>query len=257
MKQPLHAAAQVEERAEVPHRHDAARHDVADAHRSADLVGPRLLFGLEDGAAPVPDPSLGAGDVTALAVGAGGEVRAVIDRRSIVGRDASGTWPELARSDDLAIDCLLATPSGVLAGTDEAHVLRLAEDGALVRDEAFDTVDGRDEWYTPWGGPPAVRSMALDLAGPESLPHRELVRRAARVLGTDVSVRALPYALALAFAWLAERLRSDPPLTPAMLGVLEHDDAIDPRPACDRLGIRLLPLDETLRRALLPEREPA
>jgi hypothetical protein len=129
------------------------------------LIGTKEgLFGLEGGAA-VPDPSLGARDVTALSVGAGGEVRAVLDRHSIVGRDASGGWPELARSDGLAIDCLLPTPSGLLAGTDEAHLLRLADDGSFARDDAFEAVDGRDDWYTPWGGPPAVRSMALDLAG--------------------------------------------------------------------------------------------
>ncbi|HEX5903078.1 MAG TPA: hypothetical protein VF028_08220 [Actinomycetota bacterium] len=130
------------------------------------LIGTRNgLFGLENGAAPVPDPSLGAQDVTAVDVGPGGEVRAVVDRHAIVGRDASGTWPELARSDDLAIDCLLSTPTGVLAGTDEAHVLRLADDGSFERDGSFDAIEGRDAWYTPWGGPPAVRSMAVDLAG--------------------------------------------------------------------------------------------
>lgn len=129
------------------------------------LIGTREgLFGLDGGAA-VPDPSLGARDVTALSVGPGGEVRAVVDRHGLVGRDASGTWPELARSDDLAIDCLLSTPTGVLAGTDPAHVVRLRDDGAFVRDEAFDAVEGRDEWFTPWGGPPAVRTMARDLAG--------------------------------------------------------------------------------------------
>ena len=96
---------------------------------------------------------------------------------------------------------------------------------------------------------------ALELAGPESLTHRELVLRAARVLGTQVEVRSLPYALVAAFAWLAETLMAEPPLTPAMLGVLEHDDAIDPGPACRRLGIALTPLDETLRRALLAGEE--
>jgi NADH dehydrogenase len=101
-----------------------------------------------------------------------------------------------------------------------------------------------------------VEREALDLAGPESLPHRELVARAARVLGTEVEVRAIPYAPVAAFAWLAERLLAEPPLTPAMLGVLLHDDAIDPSPACRRLGIRLTPLDETLRRALRAAEEP-
>jgi NADH dehydrogenase len=100
---------------------------------------------------------------------------------------------------------------------------------------------------------PELAREALDLAGPESLPHRELVARAARVLGTEVAVRSAPYGLVAAFAWLAEKALADPPLTTAMLGVLEHDDAIDPGPACRRLGIALTPLDETLRRALRGE----
>jgi NADH dehydrogenase len=100
-----------------------------------------------------------------------------------------------------------------------------------------------------------LERTALDLAGPESLPHRELVRRAARVLGTEVAIGSVPYAAVAAFAWLAERLLAEPPLTTAMLGVLLHDDAIDPGPACARLGIRLTPLDETLRRALLADEE--
>lgn len=90
----------------------------------------------------------------------------------------------------------------------------------------------------------------LELAGPESLPHRELVQRAARILGTQVRTAGIPLAVARGFAWLAERASADPPLTRAMLGVLEHDDAIDPEPACRRLGIALTPLDEALRDAL-------
>ncbi len=97
--------------------------------------------------------------------------------------------------------------------------------------------------------------MALDLAGPESLSHRDLVLRAARLLGTRVSVRSIPLAVAMSFAWLAEHLAADPPLTRAMLRVLEHDDDIDPTQACRHLGIQLTPLDETLRRALLANEE--
>jgi NADH dehydrogenase len=96
---------------------------------------------------------------------------------------------------------------------------------------------------------------ALDLAGPESLTHRDLVLRAARVLGREVTIRSIPHGLAFAFAWLAEKLLANPPLTPAMLGVLEHDDAIDSAEACRRLGISQTPLDETLRRALLAAQE--
>jgi hypothetical protein len=38
-----------------------------------------------------------------------------------------------------------------------------------------------------------------------------------------------------------------------MLGVLEHDDAIDPEPARAKLGIELTPLDAALREALAEE----
>jgi NADH dehydrogenase len=99
---------------------------------------------------------------------------------------------------------------------------------------------------------PGLDDAVLDLAGPESLSQRALVARAAAVLGVAAPrVLALPRSLALAGAWLAERLLADPPVTRAMLGVLDHDDRIDPAEACRRLGITLTPLDGTLRRCLL------
>lgn len=98
---------------------------------------------------------------------------------------------------------------------------------------------------------PGLEDAVLDLAGPESLPHRALVKRAAAVLGSRVSITRVPAALAYAAAWIAEHTSVDPPITRAMLGVLEHDDAIDPEPARVRLGIELTPLDAALREALL------
>jgi NADH dehydrogenase len=90
---------------------------------------------------------------------------------------------------------------------------------------------------------------ALDLAGPESLSHRAPVERAAALLSTDVKVGSIPLLLVRLFAAAAERFTANPPITPAMLGVLEHDDDVDPAPACRRLGITLTPLDEALGRA--------
>jgi NADH dehydrogenase len=99
--------------------------------------------------------------------------------------------------------------------------------------------------------------IALDLAGPESLPHRELVARVACVLGTrGPRVVPVPAALAFGAAALLERL-AEPPITRAMLGVLEHDDAIDPRPAAERLGLVLTPLAETLAHTFAPEKHAA
>jgi NADH dehydrogenase len=99
--------------------------------------------------------------------------------------------------------------------------------------------------------------LALDLAGPESLSHRELVARVARVLGRKPPrIVPVPAALALGAAALLERL-AEPPLTRAMLGVLEHDDAIDPLPAARRLGIALRPLAETLAHTFTLEKRAA
>jgi NADH dehydrogenase len=103
----------------------------------------------------------------------------------------------------------------------------------------------------------SVGQEALDLAGPEALARRELLARSARLWGNHPHVIPLPYALEYVFAFICEKLLANPPLTRAMLGVLEHDDDIDAKPACDRLGIQLTPLDETLRRCVGPGSEGA
>ena len=50
-----------------------------------------------------------------------------------------------------------------LVGTAEAHLYRIGDEAELV--ESFDEAEGRDEWYTPWGGPPDVRSLAVAADG--------------------------------------------------------------------------------------------
>ncbi len=90
----------------------------------------------------------------------------------------------------------------------------------------------------------------LQLAGPESLSRRALVRRAAKVLGRQTTVLSLPFALGASVVGVMEKFMSKPPVTRAMLEVLDHDDAIDPEPATTRLGIHLTSLDEMLRQAL-------
>jgi NADH dehydrogenase len=94
---------------------------------------------------------------------------------------------------------------------------------------------------------------AFDLAGPESVTHRELVLRAGSLLSRRPRILPLPLGVARAFTGWAERLLASPPITRAMLDVLEHDDKIDPAPACRALGLALTPLDETLRRCVLLE----
>ena len=121
------------------------------------------VFGVAGGE-PRPDPSFGTTrEVSALAVGDAG-VWAVAERHAIVRRDREGAWTEVARGE-LELVCVVATSQGVFVGTEEAHLLRLGDDGALAPVEAFETIEGRETWFTPWGGPPAVRSIAHDLSG--------------------------------------------------------------------------------------------
>ncbi len=139
---------------------------MSDPRPTTDLVigTSQGLFGLAGGD-PRPDPSFGPREVSALAVRDGG-VWAVAERRVIARRDREGAWVDVARSDAFDLACLAPTSHGVFAGTDEAHLLRLVgDDGLLAPVEAFGTVEGRETWFTPWGGPPAVRSIAQDLAG--------------------------------------------------------------------------------------------
>ena len=89
----------------------------------------------------------------------------------------------------------------------------------------------------------------IDLAGPRSLTRRELIAEASAVGTKTLSV---PVALGYALAWLLERVSANPPLTRSMLGVLDHDDDIDPAPGASALGIELTPLDDTLARITTP-----
>lgn len=79
----------------------------------------------------------------------------------------------------------------------------------------------------------------LDLAGPESLTRAELYRRAAAAIGRTTRVRSIPMFLGYTMAWFLELFMSEPPVTRAMLGVLDHDDDIDVAKA-----LRLLELDK-------------
>jgi len=92
----------------------------------------------------------------------------------------------------------------------------------------------------------------IELAGPENLSRRELLLRCAALYGNTPRVIPIPRALETGFARLLEMALPDPPLTPAMVGVLDHDDVVDVGPACELLGLALTPLDTTLARTVGP-----
>lgn len=59
--------------------------------------------------------------------------------------------------------CLLPVDGGALVGTDDGRLLGVSAAGTEPV-TSFDDAPGRERWYTPWGGPAAVRSLA---AGPD------------------------------------------------------------------------------------------
>ncbi len=98
---------------------------------------------------------------------------------------------------------------------------------------------------------PAHRT--LEMAGPESLSREALIKRAGQVFGCQPRVISLPLGIGMMLASLFERVSKNPPVTRAMLGVLDHDDEIDAQPALEQLGLTLTPLDEMLARVLKPQ----
>jgi len=84
------------------------------------------------------------------------------------------------------------------------------------------------------------------LAGPVSLTRRVLFERA----GFHGILISLPLWLGMMFARLLEWVSDDPVVTRAMLGVLDHDDAIDTRTCLQKLGITLTNLDATLKKVV-------
>ena len=62
--------------------------------------------------------------------------------------------------------CLADSATGVVVGTARARLLTFdAEHGAATPVDSFDEIPSRDQWYTPWGGPPDTRSLAVDDTG--------------------------------------------------------------------------------------------
>lgn len=141
--------------------------------------------------------------------------------------------------------------AGALRGQAMAPVAFLTRGGATL-EQPIDERDlvqairlaARDE------GP---ETHGLDLAGPESLSHAALVRRIAALLGGKPRVVPIPLGAVRLLAGLFEAISAAPPITGDMLGVLEHDDQIDPTPTCRQLGLELTPLDDTLTHVFLPD----
>jgi hypothetical protein len=68
-------------------------------------------------------------------------------------------WKPVASVEEPRLNCLNPHDRGLLLGTSEARLFAVRDGGVDVV-SSFDAAPGREAWFTPWGGPPDVRSMA-------------------------------------------------------------------------------------------------
>ncbi|MGH3441910.1 MAG: WD40/YVTN/BNR-like repeat-containing protein [Nitriliruptorales bacterium] len=78
-------------------------------------------------------------------------------------RNAAG-WSDVGAVDGLEVTCVAPIEDGAIAGTGGAHLVAVG-DGPSERVASFDDAPTRGEWHTPWGGPPAVRSISVSPDG--------------------------------------------------------------------------------------------
>jgi hypothetical protein len=126
----------------------------------------RILVGTRDGlhvfdAAGRPAGVQHAGrEITAVAP-EGSELWAILDGVEVWHTAAPDRWVRVGTLDGLRGNCLADTRAGLIVGAAEARLFRVAGEG-LEPVAPFDQVQGRAEWYTPWGGPPDTRSISED-----------------------------------------------------------------------------------------------
>lgn len=114
-----------------------------------------LLVGTSAGLHKVDDNSteLAGREINALA----GDL-ALVEGRAVW---RAGEWVGQPLEGPLAT-CVLPVDSGALVGTVEGHLVRLPAGEPVA---SFEQTPDRESWYTPWGAPADVRSMAAGADG--------------------------------------------------------------------------------------------
>lgn len=97
--------------------------------------------------------------------------------------------------------------------------------------------------------PHVAPDRTLDLVGPVSLPDRQIVERAARLLGRPVRICSIPKTAAMLALAIRERV-AGPGFSRDALQVITADTKLDPAPAATELGIRLTGIDEMIQHSL-------
>lgn len=94
----------------------------------------------------------------------GDEWWGIADARTVVRRDADGTWHDVASTDEWKLTSLLPAPDGAHVGTGDGRLLRLFR-GSFVPVPGFDDVAGRESWHAVGSRTPYVRSITATRLG--------------------------------------------------------------------------------------------
>jgi hypothetical protein len=108
----------------------------------------------------IEEPVLRGHAVGPIALGEDGSAWAVVDGRELWRSDDRAEWSEAAAWDGPALTCVVPVDGAAVAGTVEGHVVRATTDGRIEQLDRFDALPERGKWYTPWGAPADVRSIA-------------------------------------------------------------------------------------------------
>lgn len=93
----------------------------------------------------------------------GDRIAVIVGGRQVWVRE-DGEWTKWVDAD-LTLNCLhWIDDKRLLVGTERARLAWLDKDGFRFV-ESFDKVEGREDWNTPWGGPPDTRSIAVATDG--------------------------------------------------------------------------------------------
>jgi len=97
--------------------------------------------------------------------------------------------------------------------------------------------------------PSVANNRTLDLVGPVSLPDREIVERACRLLGREVPIGAIPKGLAR-WALRVRKLAGRSGFSLDALEVITADTNLDPKAAAAALQIQLTGIEEMIKNSL-------
>ena len=125
------------------------------------ILTEEAVYGADE-SAPQPEP-VRVLDEAAMAVEAAPNrgVAALPDGDiAVIGPDGVDRLPSGVEDGICCVHVLREDPLTVLMGTEPAHLCRLEDGSSARRIDSFDQLEVRGDWYTPWGGPPAVRSLA-------------------------------------------------------------------------------------------------